>query len=122
MLEKETNRIKVSKNFTLKEFQSPDIKAVRIMPDLIKKLQAVRDKVKKPMRITSGYRTKEHNKNVGGVNSSLHLIGAAADVSVVNHDLSKLMKEIRRAGFKEIIYYSELKIIHCGIFSENPTV
>jgi uncharacterized protein YcbK (DUF882 family) len=35
--------------------------------------------------INSGYRNKVHNKKVGGVYNSKHLIGQAADIKIKNH-------------------------------------
>ena len=35
-----------------------------------------------PIRITSGYRCAAHNTTVGGVSTSRHLIGIAADVTI----------------------------------------
>ena len=35
----------------------------------------------KPIYVTSGYRSKEVNKKVGGVTTSLHLKGCAADIT-----------------------------------------
>lgn len=33
------------------------------------------------LRINSGYRTEQHNKNIGGAKNSFHLYGKAADIS-----------------------------------------
>ena len=35
-----------------------------------------------PFKITSGYRSVSHNKKIGGVQNSSHLIGKACDISV----------------------------------------
>jgi zinc D-Ala-D-Ala carboxypeptidase len=35
-----------------------------------------------PFKITSGYRSVAHNKKVGGVQNSSHLIGKACDIAV----------------------------------------
>lgn len=45
-------------------------------------LQPVREKLKKPMIITSGFRCPEVNKLVGGAANSQHLKGQAADFIV----------------------------------------
>ena len=34
----------------------------------------------KPIYITSGFRSRAHNRNVGGASNSLHLVGLAADI------------------------------------------
>lgn len=45
-------------------------------------LQCIREHFGKPVTITSGYRTPEHNAEVGGSKSSQHLLGRAADIRV----------------------------------------
>ena len=49
---------------------------------LANRLQVIRDLVQRPVRVTSGYRTPEHNKAVGGSKNSLHLSGMAADIVI----------------------------------------
>jgi len=48
--------------------------------DHIVKLQALRD-LTGPLKITSGFRCKRHNKNVGGVPTSQHVKGTATDIT-----------------------------------------
>jgi uncharacterized protein YcbK (DUF882 family) len=43
-------------------------------------LDAIRDRLGRPMKIVSGYRTARHNQDVGGRVNSAHLRGFAADV------------------------------------------
>ena len=77
----------ITKNFSWHEFGSHDGKHIpRIymnnVRQLAKNLQVLRDYYDKPIKITSGYRSKEHNKRVGGVPKSQHLLGKAADIKV----------------------------------------
>lgn len=74
------------KYFTKKEFDSPDLKGSGDKMDLnfLIKLNAARGIAGIPFVINSGYRTKEHNKKVGGKTDSSHLIGKAADIKVEN--------------------------------------
>ena len=44
-------------------------------------LQPIRDKYKKPIIVSSGYRNQIVNKAVGGVSTSDHLYGCAADIA-----------------------------------------
>lgn len=61
----------------------PDINSLDCILDLIAYvLQPVREKLKKPMIITSGFRCPEVNKLVGGATNSQHLKGQAADFIV----------------------------------------
>ena len=45
-------------------------------------LQPLRDHLGKPVAVSSGYRCKDLNKKVGGVENSQHLKGEAADIKV----------------------------------------
>ncbi|MBR4856008.1 MAG: peptidase M15 [Bacteroidaceae bacterium] len=84
----------ISKNFSYHEFeQSEAARQYRIMniigtPEIrdavkglvINLLQPLRDKVGRPLNISSGYRCAELNRKVGGVPTSQHCKGEAADV------------------------------------------
>ena len=79
--------MELTKNFSKKEFDSKDGAP---MPDAILvqvtklacNLQRLRDRVKRPISINSGYRSPAHNKAVGGVSDSQHVQGKAADIVV----------------------------------------
>ena len=45
-------------------------------------LDPVRDEYGKPIYVNSGYRCEKHNKAVGGVPRSQHIVGEAADISL----------------------------------------
>lgn len=49
---------------------------------LADELQIIRDIVKRPIVITSGYRSPEHNAKVGGVANSQHIKGLAVDLKI----------------------------------------
>lgn len=53
-----------------------------INPELIQRLQKLRNFIKAPIYIVSGFRCKEHNDDVGGVKNSQHLLGNAADIKI----------------------------------------
>ena len=50
------------------------------------KLQALRDRLGKPMIVRSACRSPEHNRAVGGAKASKHLEGIAFDIAMANHD------------------------------------
>lgn len=83
----------VSKNFDYREFEATDVASLRVkntirtveVRDSIKALvdevlQPLRDAWGEPLAINSGYRCPEVNKAVGGVPTSQHTKGEAADV------------------------------------------
>ena len=77
----------MTKNFKLSEFEcksgAPMPLSVRVnIQRLAENLQVLRDEVNAPITITSGYRSVEHNKRVGGAQNSQHVLGTAADFKV----------------------------------------
>jgi zinc D-Ala-D-Ala carboxypeptidase len=68
------------------------------------KLEAMRHALgDKPLRVTSGFRSKACNDQVGGAPSSRHLYGDAADLGAGSHSLCTLAKEARNRGFHGIL-------------------
>lgn len=55
-----------------------------LQPALIKLLKRAESVAGTKFIISSGFRTPEHNTEVGGVANSAHLTGEAADVACVN--------------------------------------
>lgn len=74
---------KLSANFKVKEFACKDgSDKILISTELVEVLQKIRNHFGKPVNINSAYRTESYNKKVGGVSSSQHLYGTAADIVV----------------------------------------
>lgn len=68
------------------------------------KLEAMRHSLgDKPLRVTSGFRSKACNDQVGGAPSSRHLFGDSADLGAGPHSLCTLAKEARNRGFHGIL-------------------
>lgn len=89
------NNERLSENFTLEEFTRSDtatrlgidntpgekeLEALRILVE--RTLQPLRDRLGIPVHVNSGYRCPELNEAVGGVPTSQHQKGEAADLSV----------------------------------------
>ncbi|MGD9818456.1 MAG: YcbK family protein [Desulfomonilaceae bacterium] len=74
----------ISANFKRKEFACKGLHCCNhsapVHPDLIAGLQELRDRLKSPIHITSGFRCNTHNRNVGGAPNSYHTLGMAADI------------------------------------------
>lgn len=49
---------------------------------LLEVLEVIRQHYKCPVKITSGCRCEQHNKNIGGADKSQHVQGRAADIQV----------------------------------------
>ena len=79
--------MQLTKNFNLSEFQC---KCGCEMPEFVKKnveelakdLQVIRDKVGIGFTPNSAYRCPKHNQIIGGVKTSQHLKGKAADIKI----------------------------------------
>ena len=93
------------KFFSLSEFDCPSLPDSGKNMDInfIYKLEHARELAGIPFKITSGYRTKEHNAEVGGVPNSSHLVGVAADIAVSGGaDRYIILSALIKAGFKRI--------------------
>lgn len=110
--------MKLSKNFNLSEFTASktatergiknvpgtiEIENMRILCTRV--LQPLRDEYGEPMRVSSGYRCSVLNRAVGGANTSQHLTGEAADITVA--DPRRLLSVLLSLGmfFDQAILY-----------------
>ena len=102
--------MQLSENFTLEEMiysstaskkkieNFPNREALNNLRTLCEKiLQPIRSKFAFPIKITSGYRSQGLNEALGGVPSSQHIKGEAADIKASNmKELWSLMLEMIR--------------------------
>lgn len=88
------------KHFVPKEFDSPDLPGIsgqKMNLPFVVALDAIRGIVGVPLKVNSGYRSKAHNKAVGGVSNSAHTKGLAADIHCTS---DQLRAQIVRAAIK----------------------
>lgn len=79
----------------------PDLKSLDNMLNLIFYcLQPLRDKIKRPIIITSGYRCAQVNRLVGGASDSQHLSGCAADFKVQGMTVQAVISFIKSSGIE----------------------
>lgn len=97
-------RKRIMKFFNIKEFDSPDKPGSGSMmkASTLAMLDKARSIAGIPFKIESGYRTVEHNKEVGGVANSAHTRGYAADIVTTPGTRDKIIKALVQAGFKRI--------------------
>ena len=106
--------MKKIKYFSLSEFlnsatakrlgidNTPSFEVVDNLNKLADYLDIIREKVGKPILISSGFRCPVLNKAVGGVANSQHLKGLAADL--ICADMESLEKVLRETGgFDQLI-------------------
>lgn len=82
---------------------------------VVELLQPLRDTYGKPIRISSGYRCAELNRLVGGVASSQHTKGEAADC--VTRDTGELLRALKDSGllFDQAIWYKKRNFLHLSL-------
>lgn len=76
-------------------------------------LNPLREKFGKPIRITSGFRSPELNKAVGGKPTSQHTKGEAVDITAIDKaDNKELFELCKTLDFDQLIDESNLTWIH----------
>ena len=78
-------------------------------------LQALRDRLGKPLIVRSAYRSPEHNRAVGGATGSKHLDGAAFNIAMSNHDPVAFEAAARAVGFLGFGFYPRSGFIHVDL-------
>jgi hypothetical protein len=123
--------IRLSKNLTLSEVirsESAKRRGVSNMPTpahienlkyLAEKIfQPVRDHFKVPIRISSGYRSRELNAIIGGSQTSFHSLGCALDLdndntSITNKQIFDFIRE--NLEYTELINEFDYSWVHVAI-------
>jgi hypothetical protein len=105
--------MKLSANFSLAELTKTNVRQFDNTPSMqvIENLQALVDNVLQPIRnkfgqvtVTSGYRSPEVNKAIGGSATSDHCFGFAADFEVAGVDNKELARWVAdNLKFKQLI-------------------
>ena len=93
------------KYFKASEFDSPDQPGTgdKMNPEFLEMLDNAREIAGVPFIITSGYRTETHNALVGGVDSSAHTRGFAADIACRDSKSRyNIINSLQAAGFNRI--------------------
>jgi zinc D-Ala-D-Ala carboxypeptidase len=86
------------------EFDSDDVpgSGLNMKPEFVVMLEALRRLMGKGFRINSGFRTPEHNRDVGGAPASGHLTGEAVDIRTLGwtkRERTDLILYARKLGF-----------------------
>ena len=78
--------VKLSEHFKVREFACKDgTDPVFVSESLVGILEAIRLHYGLPVHVSSAYRTPQHNASEGGVKTSQHTYGLAADIRVDGH-------------------------------------
>lgn len=100
----EAKNLKLTNNFSAREFACNHCGELLLSDELVNKLQAFRDTIGVPITITSGYRCPYWNKHESGSSTSLHLKGLAVDIGMGRKYngvkmLNEAVKIFNRVGF-----------------------
>ena len=98
------------KYFKPEDFDSPDVKGsgeVNMSLEFVAKLDLLRETIKRPIFITSGFRTLAHNKAIyfrsPSIPDSSHLRGLAADIRCLDSNMRYLIiSEALKLGFTRL--------------------
>jgi len=102
-------------NFSPAEIACRGTGRLLINEPALDKLQALRDRLGKPLIVRSAYRSPEHNRAVGGAKASKHLNGAAFDIAIANHDPVAFEAAAREVGFLGFGYYPRSGFMHIDL-------
>lgn len=75
------------------------------------------------LKINSGHRCLRHNKAIGGVRFSYHLVGYAIDIDAAallqKFSVEEIIALARKAGFTFVKYYKNLGFFHLDVRPSN---
>ena len=102
-------------NFSPAEIACRGTGQIKLHPAALDRLQALRDRLGKPLIVRSAYRSPEHNRAVGGAKASKHMDGTAFDIAMSNHDPVKFAEAARAVGFLGFGTYPRSGFIHIDL-------
>ena len=103
------------RNFSPAEIACRGTGQLKLHPAALDTLQALRERLGKPMIVRSAYRSPEHNRAVGGANASKHMDGTAFDIAMANHDPAAFEAAAREVGFLGFGYYPRSGFMHVDL-------
>jgi zinc D-Ala-D-Ala carboxypeptidase len=102
-------------NFSPAEIACRGTGQLKLHPEAMDKLQALRDRLGKPLIIRSAYRSPKHNRAVGGAKASKHMDGTAFDIAMANHDPAAFEAAARAVGFLGFGHYPRSGFMHIDL-------
>jgi uncharacterized protein YcbK (DUF882 family) len=101
-------------NFKREEFLCQHCQSDGIKEELVAKIQQLRTKYGKPMRITSGYRCPQHPIEARKAAPGAHALGLAADIGVEGAEAHRILQLAFEMGFTGVGYN---KRVVAGLFT-----
>ena len=119
-----SSKLALSRNFKASEFKCNGKNCcteIIFAPEVIERLQWMRDRCKKAIALHSGYRCEKHNKAIGGVSKSKHILGFAADLKTPKGmTLDEFAALAESAGFRGVLKYTDREFIHVDVRETKP--
>ncbi|WP_296643473.1 YcbK family protein [Roseinatronobacter sp.] len=103
------------KNFSPAEIACRGTGQLKLHPEALDRLQALRDRLGKPLILRSAYRSPAHNKAVKGAPRSKHMDGTAFDIAMSNHDPVAFEAAAREVGFIGFGFYPRSGFMHIDL-------
>ena len=103
------------RNFSPAEIACRGTGQIKLYPEALDRLQALRDRLGKPLIVHSAYRSPQHNRNVGGAPRSKHMDGTAFDIAMANHDPVVFEAAAREVGFLGFGFYPRSGFMHIDL-------
>ncbi len=103
------------KNFSPAEIACRGTGQLKLHAQALDRLQALRDRLGKPLIVRSAYRSPAHNRNVGGAPASKHMEGTAFDIAMANHDPVAFEAAAREVGFLGFGFYPRSGFMHIDL-------
>ncbi len=117
--------VRLTNNFLLSEFACKGFNccgnSAPIHMELVLLLQAIRERVQMPVRVSSGFRCRTHNSRVAGASAnSYHTRGMAADIFIdrpaTARDLmTQAQAAVEELGYGFLLYYEAQNFVHVDI-------
>jgi len=102
-------------NFSPAEIACRGTGQLKLHTEALDKLQALRDRLGKPLIVRSAYRSPQHNRAVGGAKRSKHMDGSAFDIAMSNHDPAAFERAAREVGFLGFGFYPRSGFMHVDL-------
>ena len=103
------------RNFSPAEIACRGTGQIKLHPEALDKLQALRERLGKPLIVRSAYRSPEHNRALGGAKASKHMDGTALDIAMANHDPVAFEEAAREVGFLGFGFYPRSGFMHIDL-------
>ena len=66
--------------------------------DFLRQLQAIREEMNRPLRLSSALRCRAHNNKISEVKNGAHTVGKAVDILISGADAIRLIEVARKHG------------------------